>query len=52
MRQNASIGTKLSAQYKPNDPKMNLLDIDPRCGTRAGHYARSLNSGVACYETR
>lgn len=29
MQQNTPIGTKLSAQYKPNDPKMNLLDIDP-----------------------
>jgi len=29
MQQNTSIGTKLSAKYKPNNPNMNLLDIDP-----------------------
>ena len=29
MQQNTPIGTKLSAQYKPNNPNMNLLDIDP-----------------------
>ena len=29
MQQNTPIGTKLCAQYKPNNPKMNLLDIDP-----------------------
>lgn len=29
MQRNTPIGTKLSAQYKPNNPNMNLLDIDP-----------------------
>jgi hypothetical protein len=29
MQQNTSIGTKLSAQYKPDNPKLNVLQIDP-----------------------
>jgi hypothetical protein len=28
MQQNTSIGTKLPVQYKPNEPKLNLLNID------------------------
>lgn len=29
MQQNTSVGTKLTARYKPNEPKLNLLEIDP-----------------------
>jgi hypothetical protein len=29
MRQNTPIGAKLTVRYKPNEPKLNLLDIDP-----------------------
>jgi hypothetical protein len=29
MQQNTPIGSKLSTQYKPDNPKLNLLDIDP-----------------------
>jgi hypothetical protein len=29
MQQNTSIGTKLPVQYKPNEPELNLLNIDP-----------------------
>ena len=28
MQQNTAIGSKLSAQYKPNNPKLNSLEID------------------------
>jgi Protein of unknown function (DUF3592) len=36
MQRNTPIGTKLSAQYNPDNPKLNLLEIDLRYGTRVG----------------
>ena len=34
MQRNTPIRTKLSAQYGPNNPNMNLLDIDPALGDK------------------
>ena len=35
MERNTPVGSKLNARYKPNEPQLNLLDIDPKLWDRS-----------------